>query len=146
MPENLLTEADFSLRGIYWLLLPVLVLAGMYYVWKRWGKDEEVVVQAEFCPPENISPAISAYIIDGRLDRHDLTELIPYWGAGGYMQINELETKYLLGLIKTNEYEFVKLKDLPESSHQFEKTLFGGIFGAGRAHLLKRLKGIQVYE
>ena len=79
----------------------------MFYIWRKWGRDDEVVVQAEYYPPDNISPAISGYIIDGRLDRRDLTALVPYWGAGGYLQINETEEKHLLGLVKTKEYEFV---------------------------------------
>ncbi len=141
-PAGYLIKPDYSLNGIYWLLLPFIVFAGMFFVWKKWGKDEEVVVQTEFYPPENISPGVSGYIIDGKLDRRDLTALVPYWGAGGYLQINETERKFLLGLIKTKEYEFVKLKELPEGSPSFEKTLFNGIFKTGDHVSLSDLKDV----
>ena len=75
----------------------------MFGIWKKWGKDEEVTIQTEFYPPENVSPSVSGYVIDGKLDQRDLTALVPYWGAGGYLRINELEEKALLGLIKTKE-------------------------------------------
>lgn len=139
-PKDFLNKPDYTYRGIYWLLLPLVIFAGMFYIWKKWGKDEEVVIQTEFYPPENISPGISGYIIDGRLDRRDLTALVPYWGAGGYLQINETEKKHLLGLVKTKEYEFVKLKDLPGEALTYEKTFFNGIFRSGDYVQLNNLK------
>ncbi len=139
-PAGYLIKPDYTFRGIYWLLLPVIIFAGMFYVWKRWGKDNEVTIQTEFYPPENISPGISGYIIDGKLDRRDLTALVPYWGAGGYLQINETEKKHLLGLVKTKEYEFVKLKELPPNALTYEKTFFNGIFKSGDHVQLSDLK------
>ena len=44
-PEGYLIKPDYTYRGIYWLLLPVFIFAGMLYAWKKWGKDDEVVVQ-----------------------------------------------------------------------------------------------------
>lgn len=139
-PKGYLAEPDYSTRGIYWLLLPFMVFAGVYSIWKRLGKDDEVVVQTEFYPPEKISPGICGYIIDGRLNRRDLTALVPYWGAGGYLEINEIEKKVLLGLIKSKEYEFVKMKALPADVPKFERTFFNGIFNSGDRVLLSDLK------
>ncbi len=139
-PQDFLIKPDYAFRGIYWLLLPIAVFFVMFYLWKKWGKDDSVVVQTEYYPPEDISPGVSGYIIDGKLDRRDLTALIPYWGAGGYLEINEIEKKHFLGLVKTKEYEFVKLKDLPESSLAFEKTFFNGIFKSGSRVMLNDLK------
>lgn len=139
-PDGYLAKPDYRFNGIYWLLLPFIVFAGMFYTWKKLGKDEVVVVQTEFYPPENVSPGVSGYIIDGKLDRRDLTALVPYWGAGGYLQINETEKKHLLGLVKTKEYEFVKLKDLPSNALTYEKTFFNGIFESGDHVKLSDLK------
>lgn len=141
-PNGYLSEPNYTLRGIGWLLLPVAVFFGMFSIWKRWGKDEEVTVQTEFYPPENISPAICGYLIDDKLNRRDLTALIPYWGAGGFLQVNETEKSSLLGIIKSKEYEFVKLKELPASAPQFEKTLFDGIFETGDKVKLSALKNV----
>jgi uncharacterized membrane protein len=76
------------------------------------------------------------------LDRRDLTALVPYWGAGGYLQIKEIEKSWLFGLIKIKDYEFLKLKDLPETSMSFEKTLFNGIFASGKSVMLSDLKNV----
>jgi hypothetical protein len=124
------------------LFLPIFVFIGMYLIWKKWGKDEKVTVQAEYYPPENVSPGVSGYIIDDKLNQRDLTALVPYWGAGGYLRVNEIEKNSLLGVIKTKDYEFIKLKDLPEFVPQFEKTLFGGIFATGDKVKLSDLKNV----
>lgn len=141
-PKGFLLQQDYRLKGIWWLLFPIVVFALFYYTWKRWGKDEKVTVQTEYYPPENISPSLSGYIIDDKLDRRDLTALVPYWGAGGYMQVKEIEKKTLFGLIKNSEYEFIKLKGLPPEAKQFERTLFGGIFESGDHVLLSDLKDV----
>lgn len=141
-PKNFLIQQNYTLRGIWWLLLPVLVFIGMYLIWKRWGRDEKVTIQTEYYPPENISPAISGYIIDDKLDRRDLTALIPYWGAGGFLKLHELDKSSLYGLLHSKDYEFVRIRDLPETSYQFEKTLFDGIFKTGDKVTLSDLKNV----
>lgn len=145
MPADYLDKPNYALRGIMWLLLPLAVFIGMLLFWKRFGKDEKRSVQTEFYPPENMSPSEAGYLIDNRLNRRDLTALVPYWGANGFLQINELENKALLGLIKIKDYEFVKLKDLPSIVPTFEKTMFKGIFKTGDKVLLSSLKNV-LYE
>jgi hypothetical protein len=75
-----------------------------------------------------------------KLNRRDLTALIPYWGAGGYIEVRESQTSSLFGLVKNKEYTFVKLKPLPDSAMTFERTLFNGIFESGDAVELDSLK------
>ena len=141
-PKDYLIKPDYRFIGIYWLVLPFLAFAGMFYTWKKWGKDDEVTIQTEFYPPENISPSVSGYVIDDKLDRRDLTALVPYWGAGGYLRINELQESSLFGLLKHKEYEFIKLKDLPAGALTFERTLFNGIFASGDTVKLSDLKDV----
>jgi uncharacterized membrane protein len=141
-PDGYLIKPDYRFNGIYWLLLPLIIFPLMLYLWKRWGKDDEVVVQTEYYPPDNISPGVSGYIIDGRLDRRDLTALVPYWGAGGYLQINETESRSFFGLVKNKEYEFIKLKNLPSTTPSYERTFFNGIFRLSDNVKLKDLKDV----
>ena len=141
-PKDFLIQQDYRFLGWYWIILSFLVFAGMFYTWKKWGKDDEITIQTEFYPPENVSPSVSGYIIDGDLDRRDLTALVPYWGAGGYLKINEIEKSSLFGIVKLKEYEFIKLKDLPATSLTFERTLFNGIFKTGDKVLLSDLKDV----
>ena len=148
-PKDFLIKRDYTFRGIWWLLLPLFIFFGMRLTWKKWGNDEQVMIQEEYFPPENINPSIGGYIIDDKLHRNVLTALIPYWGANGYLQVNELEKNSLTGMAKFKEYEFVKLHDLPETAYQFEKTLFNGIFKTGdhvKMHDLKNVLYITMDE
>ncbi|MEO7210233.1 MAG: DUF2207 domain-containing protein [Chitinophagaceae bacterium] len=141
-PKDFLTAPNYEMRGFGWLALPLAGFVGMFLLWKAKGKDEKRAVQTEFYPPEGISPSVAGYFIDNTLDTKDLTALIPYWGANGYLQINETEKKSLAGLIKTTEYEFIKIKGLPPQSPDFEKTLFNGIFKTGSKVKLDDLKNV----
>lgn len=140
MPGDYLKKPEYSMLGSGWLLLPVAVFILMFFVWRRWGKDLKVTVQTEFYPPGNVVPPVAGYVIDGKLDRRDLTALVPYWGAGGYLKVNETESRQLFGLIKNKEYEFIKVKDLPPSAYTFEKTMFDGLFYKGDSVKLDDLK------
>ncbi len=54
----------------------------------------------------------------------------------------KLKKVRLLGIIKTKDYEFIKLKELPTNVPQFEKTLFDGIFETGEKVKLSDLKNV----
>ena len=141
-PQGFLNQQNYTSQMVWWLVIPLFVFLLMYQVWKKWGKDEKLTVQTEFYPPENISPSVSGYIIDDKLDKRDLTALVPYWGAGGFLKVNELESSSLFGLLKNKDYEFVKLKELPVGALQFEKTFFNGIFKTGNSVKLSDLKDV----
>jgi len=141
-PTNFLIQQNYMLRGLPWLLLPVIIFVLMFRAWRKWGKDETLTITTQYYPPNNISPSVAGYVIDDTLDKRDLTALVPYWGAGGYLQVRETEKKALLGLIKTSEYDFIKLKDLPETAMSFERTLFNGIFASGNTVALNSLKDV----
>ncbi len=136
-PKDFLIQPNYNLRGINWLALPAITLFLMFLIWRKWGKEENITVQTEFYPPAGASPSVAGYIIDDKLDRRDLTALIPFWGAGGYLQVKEIEKSALLGILKNKDYEFTKLKELPENAMVFERTLFKGIFAAGDVTTVK---------
>jgi len=129
-PKDYLIKQDYTIRGIKWLWMIPIVFFCMLYIWKRWGKDDPVTITTEFYPPKDVSPSICGYVIDDSLDKRDLTALVPYWGANGYIKVSE----------KGKDFEFTKVKDLPDTAMSFEKTMFDGIFGFGNPVLLSALK------
>lgn len=141
-PKDYLTKPNYFLRNIKWLGVPAVVFVIMFLVWRRWGKDEKLTITTEFYPPKNTSPSVAGYVIDDKLDRRDLTALVPYWGGEGYLKVKEVEKSTLLGFSKSKDYEFIKVKDLPDTALTFEKTLFNGIFASGDNVLLSSLKNV----
>lgn len=140
MANGFLVPPDYKTMGAGWLLLPVFSFLAMFFIWKRWGKDLPVTVRTEFYPPQGISPSVAGYLIDGKLDRRDLTALIPYWGAKGFLKVEETEKRSLLGLIKNREYKFIRLKPVPPESEDFERTMFNGLFDNGDEVFLSDLE------
>ncbi|MBK7885678.1 MAG: DUF2207 domain-containing protein [Chitinophagaceae bacterium] len=126
-PKDFITQPNYNLRGIEWLIAPGVIFIIMFIIWMIWGKDDKVTIQTEFYPPDSISPNVAGYLIDNRLNRRDLTALIPYWGANGYLKVTE-EDRDVLGVYKKKKYFLKKLKELPANVMAFEKTLFNGIF------------------
>jgi hypothetical protein len=96
------------------------------------GKDDHITITTEFYPPAGISPSVCGYVIDDRMDRRDLTALIPYWGAGGYIKVAD----------KDKDFEFTKVKELPATAANYEQTLFKGIFASGDVVKLSSLKNV----
>ena len=141
-PEGFLIKQNYMLRGLSWLLLPAIIFIFFFWMWRKWGKDASLTITTAFYPPKNISPGVAGYIIDDRLNRRDLTALIPYWGGNGHLRIEETEKSSLLGLVKNTEYRFIKLKELPQNALTFEKTLFNGIFKSGDEVELSSLKDV----
>lgn len=124
-------ESSYDLR-LFWLnnrflFLPVLILLGLYYLWNRWGRDEDFSVMVEYYPPADIPPSEAGILIDDKLHDRDLLALIPYWGSRGLIEVRETGTD---SVWKKDEYYFKKKQQLPADAPQYEKTFFNGIFGS----------------
>ncbi|MBK9377346.1 MAG: DUF2207 domain-containing protein [Saprospiraceae bacterium] len=111
-----------------------------YGIWTKWGKDYSFSLQTEFYPPEGINPSIAGYLIDDKLDKKDLTALIPYWGQKGYLSLKETTHKERSIFSKKMDYTFSKVKELDSDASEAEKTIFNGIFEQGPQVNLSDLK------
>ncbi|MBK7869412.1 MAG: DUF2207 domain-containing protein [Saprospiraceae bacterium] len=121
----------YELR-LFWLnnrflFLPMLVFLGLYYAWNRWGRDEDFTKMVHYYPPEDVPPSEAGILIDDHLHDRDLLALIPYWGAKGYIEIEEIGTD---SIWKKDDYIFKLNKRIPYDIPKYERKMFNGIFGA----------------
>ena len=114
----MLKLTDFFFDYAY-VLLGVLLLAAGFLTWRKYGRDEKMFVAPEFYPPDEMTPAEVGYIIDSTMDNKDVTALLIYWAAKGYMAIEEIDK---------HNVRFHKLKDADDSFKQFEKIMFASLF------------------
>lgn len=91
-------------------------------LFKKYGKDDAVIVSVEFDAPEGISSAEVGYILDGSIDNRDITSLILDWANQGFLQIEELEGSELV---------FKKLCDMDNDSPLYEQRMFEALFKQG---------------
>ncbi len=108
-----------------WTFFVGLLIAGFYAVWKKYGKDDQVISATSYYPPKQIDPAMAGFLINDREDSSDIIALLPYWGAGGYLKIEEIKKK---GLFGKSDTKLIKVKPLPLHATPYEKIIFNGLF------------------
>lgn len=120
------TEMEMFLQKYGLLAIPVSLLAMIFGLWWRHGKDEKGVLMVQYYPPKGISPSEAGGFIDDSIDNRDLICLIPHWGANGYLEMTEKESQGIL--FKKKDYSFKKLKNLEGQQPSYEQTVFNGLF------------------
>ncbi|UMB53533.1 DUF2207 domain-containing protein [Lutibacter sp. A64] len=109
-----------------WILLIGVFLAAFYWVWNKYGKDDEVVATTSYFPPSGVDPAMAGFLIDDRGDTQDLISFIPHWGAHGIIKMEYIPKD---GLLSKDDTKLILLKALPVDASDYEKKLFKGLFG-----------------
>ncbi|SHI34222.1 Predicted membrane protein [Arenibacter nanhaiticus] len=109
-----------------WVFLIGLLVVGFYGLWLKFGKDDEVVSATSYYPPKDMDPAMAGFLIDDKSDVSDLISLIPYWGAHGYIRMEEIPKK---GLFGKSDTKLIRLKPLAVGRPAYEQKMFIGLFG-----------------
>ena len=64
-----------------------------YIVWRKYGKDDDVVETVEFYPPEGYNSAEIGFLYKGHAGKKDVVSLLIYLANKGYLKIQERKTK-----------------------------------------------------
>lgn len=87
--------------------------------YKKDIKDDKHIIQYD--APKWVEPPEAGILVDNKLDPKDMTSLIYRWAASKYIKICADDDK-------NKKFYIKKLKDLPESSKDYQKNLFKKIF------------------
>lgn len=110
-----------------WILILGVVLLVFFWIWKKYGKDDRVIPNISYFPPNGIDPAMAGYLIDDRADTPDLISLIPCWGSRGIIKMEQIPKT---GFFGKEDTKLTMLKTLPANSPPYEEKIFTGLFGA----------------
>lgn len=113
-----------GLDSIVYGTIMLSLLVG-FLIWLLTGRDKKPVETVEFYPPNGFTPPQVGYIVDGNLDRVEVLSLLLSWADQGLLKVKQQTV---------NRFDFLKVKDLPESAHDFENTLFKGLFKSGKGY------------
>ena len=124
-------ESAGFLRSNLMLIVPLLVLPGMWWLWRTRGRDPRkgtLVVQYE--PPEELSPGELGTLLDNSPDMRDVTATVVDLAVKGYVRIEEREESKLFGLFTSKDYVFHLRKPEGEwtSLRPHEQRLLKGLF------------------
>lgn len=109
----------------YLLILPIIFALFGYYLWNKYGRDEEVIETVEFYPPDNKNSLDLAYLYKGNATKKDVISLLFYLANKGYLEIKEIPEKKVFRETKT--YKFIKLKEY-DGNNVCERMFLNGLF------------------
>lgn len=136
-------RAVFLLRANWPLLLPILAFFFMFRLWSDRGRDPEIrSVAARYEPPPGLTPGEVGVMIDDRPDLRDITATVVDLAVRGYLAIEEVEEKKLLGLLSDRDYIFHLRREREEWADLLphERKLLRSLFGGDRSIKLSDLE------
>lgn len=113
------------------LVKAVIFILILVLLWFIYGRDKKLTIVTQYYPPEGVTAAEAGLLWDGKIHKRDLIAMIYEWAGRGYLKIIQKDK---------GEYEFEKLKDLPDTAKNFEKTMFKRLFSNGNKTSLSSLR------
>lgn len=135
IPEPTSSDKAVGFLASNWPMgIPVPVFFLMLWLWRRYGKDPAPrPVPVQYQPPPGLSPAEAGTLVDNTADMRDITATLVDLAVRGHIRIEEQETSKLFGLLKDQEFVFVKTTPpedaAPLAGH--EQDVMDGVFASG---------------
>jgi uncharacterized membrane protein YgcG len=122
------TRAGWFLTDNAILLIPVIVFAGLWLLWRLAGRDlgtpGSIAVQYE--PPDGLTPVEVGTIVDERLDRHDVTATIIDLAIRGHLTIDAPMNG---AAVEAAEVRLIRREKPEDGLKRFEREILKGLFG-----------------
>lgn len=127
LPEGYFVGAssNFDFMMIISIILPILFVIIGYLIWKKFGKDDQVIETVEFYPPEGFNSLEVGFLYKGKADNKDVTSLLIYLANKGYIKISEFEEKSLFST--SQGFKITKLKEY-DGNNINEQIFLNGLF------------------
>lgn len=121
-------ESMDSNAAVIWFVIS-MIIAGIIIFFALTLRRPVIISSIEYYPPEGICSAEVGTIVDGTVDPIDLGSMIPWFASKGYVMLEEVERD---GLFRTHsELRMTKLKDLPDTAPNYQRTFFNAMFSKG---------------
>ena len=133
LPEGYFTRQEET------SVIPLLVLTGLmlllaiigFVLWRRHGRDPEIVETEEFYPPEKLSAPEVGYLSEGEVQGKQVISALLSLADKGYLKITETTVPVGLRKKKTKtSYEITKLREY-DGDIIGESTFMDGLFEEG---------------
>ena len=124
LPEEYFVGERLSLDSFSLIIriASVAFLITAFLLWKKYGKDYNIVETVEFYPPEGFNSLEIGIINDGVVTDKSIISLLIYLADKGYLKIEEIEDEN-----KEKTFKITRLKEY-DGTDRYEKWFFEGIF------------------
>ncbi len=130
LPEGYFDRQARTTNMLIYILIALMAAATAagFVLWRKYGKDPQIIETEEFYPPEGMSAPEVAYLETGEMDNKTVTGILLTLADKGYLTITEKEVPYGLKKNKTKtEYEITKVKNYDGTSED-ERLFMDGLF------------------
>lgn len=131
--EDEFVVTDKNAMKSWYMAFTIAVITLCVFMMRRPKRPVDVL---EFYPPEGISSAEVGTIIDEQPDVSDLTSLIPWFAAHGYIKIKDIREEDAAEGKKSSkkkknadstDVELTMVKRLPKDAPQYQQTFFNKV-------------------
>ncbi len=125
LPKGVLQSySSTRITGSVWAVLGMgaLVIAAAIAITLYCRRQKEIVRVVNIKAPQQIDPLRMGKLIDGTVDNEDITSMIYWFAAKGYLVID---------MTVEEDPIFRKNNEIPDSAPSYQKALFNGLFKRG---------------
>jgi uncharacterized membrane protein YgcG len=124
------------------LFLPFFVFIVLYYFWLVFGRDPagRGTIIAEYSAPDNLTSSEVGTIMDGSVDKIDISSEIINLAVKGYLKIRRIEDKGII--FDSTDYVLEKLKNEGDLPNDFEQKIMSRLFRGKLEMKLSELKDV----
>ena len=108
MPEGYFSKSTdrTALDLIIGVVLAIAIVVVAYFVWRKYGKDEEITPVVNFYPPKGMNPLNLEFYYRTQCSTKGVTGMIVYLASKGYIKIEAVDEKgKTFNLIKVKDYD-----------------------------------------
>lgn len=137
-----LTRLGWFLKSNPILSLPVVAFVVMFGMWLWKGRDPDpgISVAPQYEPPKNMTPAETGTLLGDSIHPRDITSTIVDLAVRGYIKIEEVSEKHLLGSSKDYIFHLLKPINQWQGLAPHERVMLENIFQGGTECRLSALK------
>ena len=132
LPEGYFERRKVNFANLGYYVIPILFVLISYLIWKKYGKDEQVVDVVSFYPPEDMNSLDIAFAKKGSVNSNDAVSLMVYLASKGYIKIIEDEKS-------KNKFSIQKVKEYDGDNNE-ERLFFDGLFRSHSVDLMGYLE------
>lgn len=139
LPNEYFKYSPIKLTGAKLLacIIPIIFACIGYYVWKKYGQDEQTVETVRFYPPEGLNSLEVAYAYNGQASSKDVTSLLIYLANKGYIKIEEIQEPSKFS--KSEMVKLIKVKEY-DGNNEFERIFMEELFKKRAFVILRHLE------
>ena len=124
---------EYYARLTAMVVIPLIALIIVAILWVKFGRDKKVVEVVEFYPPDHMSSLDVAFWKQGVITNRDTIPLMIELANEGYIRINQVEQKKLIG--SKTDFVIEKIRPTYNGHDRCKHVFFNGLFASEKTQI-----------